>query len=77
MSVEPRWGSVMGVIGNPACATMLRNATHGTARHWALEFNAVGVKARCWMLRFLFLDMALLGNRGINPLLQLIRAVLP
>ncbi len=33
--VEPRWGSVIGVIGNPACA----------ARHWALEFNAIGVKA--------------------------------
>ena len=35
--VEPRWGSVVEVIGNPAWA----------ARRWALEFNAVGVKARC------------------------------
>ncbi len=34
--VEPRWGSVVGSIGNPACA----------ARHWALEFNAVGVRFR-------------------------------
>ena len=33
--VEPRWGSVIWVTGNPACAT----------RRWALEFNAVGVKA--------------------------------
>ena len=32
--VEPRWGSIIGVIGNPACAT----------RHWALECNAFGVK---------------------------------
>ncbi len=32
--VEPRWGSVVWVIGDPACA----------ARPWALEFNAVGVK---------------------------------
>ena len=23
---------------------MLRNATNGTARHWALEFNAVGAQ---------------------------------
>ena len=35
--VEPRWGSVVWVIGNPAFA----------ARRWAVEFNAVGVKA-CW-----------------------------
>ena len=35
--VEPRWGSVVWVIGDPACA----------ARHWALEFNAVGVKGGC------------------------------
>ena len=24
-----------------------QEATHGTARRWALEFNAVGVKAKC------------------------------
>ena len=36
--VEPRWGSIIGAIGDPACAL----------RHWALEFNAVGVKARWW-----------------------------
>ena len=35
--VEPRWGSVVWVMGNPACA----------ARRWALEFNAVGVST-CW-----------------------------
>ena len=34
--VEPRWGSVIWAIGNPACAT----------RHWALEFNAFGVEER-------------------------------
>ena len=34
--VEPRWGSIIWVIGNPACA----------ARRWALELNAVGVNAR-------------------------------
>ncbi len=65
--VEPRWGSVIWVIGNPACA----------ARHWAMEFNAFGVKARCWMLGVLFMDMTPLGNRGINPLLQLIMAIRP
>ena len=52
----------MGVIDNPACA----------ARHWALEFNAFGVKARCRMLRVLFLDRGLLGNRGVKLLLQFI-----
>ena len=35
--VEPRWGSIIWAIGDPACAT----------RRWALECNAVGVKARC------------------------------
>ena len=34
--VEPRWGSIIRMIGNPACAT----------RRWALESNAVGVKVR-------------------------------
>ena len=36
--VEPRWGSIIWAIGDPACAT----------RRWAPEWNAVGVKARCW-----------------------------
>ncbi len=31
--VEPRWGSIVWVIGNPACV----------ARRWALGFNAVDV----------------------------------
>ena len=35
--VEPRWGSIIWAIGDPACAT----------RRWAPECNAVGVKARC------------------------------
>ena len=37
--VEPRWGSVIWAIGKPSYAT----------RQWALEFNALGVKDRCWM----------------------------
>ena len=36
--VEPRWGSIIWSISNPACAT----------RRWALEFNAFGVNARLW-----------------------------
>ena len=34
MFVEPRWGSLFISYSYPACA----------ARHWALEFNALGVK---------------------------------
>ena len=44
---------------------MLRNATHGTARRWALEFNAFGVKDRLWRRRRLFAFLAIFARGNL------------